>query len=82
MTTSPLDEKNCQAKARGLLAAIQASISVFFPRRDPIVAWLNSFISRSTQKGFILGETEADDLTELEKFLRKYGVRADAIIAA
>lgn len=82
MTTLTTDEKTCQANARGQLAAIQASLSIFFPRRDAIVAWLTSFINRSTQKDFILGETESDDLAELKKYLRAHGVTVETVVAA
>lgn len=83
MNTSTTSERNGQAEASELLTVIQRSLTVFFPRRDEVVAWLNDFIRRSGRRGFILDETDSDNLTELEKFLRAYGVlKPDAFVAA
>jgi hypothetical protein len=61
-------------KALSLQSDIQQAAATLLPRREPILDWLKAFLSRAGQKGYILGETEADDLNSLEAFLREYGV--------
>jgi hypothetical protein len=56
--------------ARQLLADIVGSPSVWLPRRDAVTDWLNQFLTRATQPAYALGDTEAEDLTALDTFLR------------
>jgi hypothetical protein len=57
--------------ARQLLADIVGAPTVWLPRREVVTDWLNQFIARAAQPAFVLGETEAEDLTALDQFLRK-----------
>jgi hypothetical protein len=60
--------------ARSLRADILAAPTIWLPRRDIIVDWLNGFLQRAEKPSYDLGETEAADLTALEQFLRKKNV--------
>lgn len=57
--------------ARQLLAEIVAAPTVWLPRREVISDWLNQFVTRATAPAYVLGDSEADDLTALDQFLRK-----------
>lgn len=57
-------------QARGLRADILGAPTVWLPRREILLEWLNGFLSRSGKAKYELGETEASDLTELDQFLR------------
>ena len=61
-------------QARSLRADILAAPTVWLPRRDIIVDWLNGFLLRAEKPTYNLGDTEAADLTALEQFLRKRNV--------
>jgi hypothetical protein len=61
-------------QARALRADILAAPTVWLPRRDIIMDWLNGFLQRAEKPSYDLGETEAADLTALEQFLRKKNV--------
>ena len=67
-------ETSDSLKALALQSDIQNAPATLLPRREPILDWLKAFLSRASQKGYILGETEADDLNSLDAFLRAYGV--------
>ncbi len=56
--------------ARALRADILASPGVWLPRREIVLEWLEKFLQRVAVVNYDLGETEADDLIELDKFLR------------
>ena len=56
--------------ARTLQADILASPDIWLPRRDDLLQWLNEFMGRAKAPSFELGETEAEDLTTLDHFLR------------
>ena len=60
--------------ARALRADILAAPAVWLPRREIIVEWLDKFLQRVGTPHYALGETEADDLDALDKFLRKKSV--------
>ena len=62
--------------AQAMQAEIQGAPETVIPRRQPILDWLKEFLLRSDKKGYVLGETEAEDLTALELFLREYKVPA------
>jgi len=66
--------KEIQTQARALLADIAGPPATSLPRRATIVDWLNAFLVRTDKKGYVLGETEAADLNELDQFLRTYDV--------
>jgi hypothetical protein len=66
--------KEIQTQARALLADIEGAPTTSLPRRETIVDWLNAFLVRTDKKGYVLGETEAADLNELDQFLRTYDV--------
>lgn len=57
--------------ARQLRADILAAPAVWLPRREVVLDWLNAFVLRAEVAAYSLGETEADDLTALDQFLRK-----------
>ena len=63
-----------RSHAQAMQAEIQGAPETIIPRRQPILDWLKEFLLRSDKKGYVLGETEASDLTALELFLREYGV--------
>lgn len=65
-----------RSQATAMQSEIQGAPENLFPRRQPILDWLRDFLVRSDKKGYVLGETEADDLTALNLFLREYGVPA------
>ena len=70
------DGASKRTHAQAMQAEIQGAPEIVIPRRQPILDWLKEFLLRSDNKGYVLGETEADDLTSLELFLREYGVPA------
>ena len=57
--------------ARALRADILAAPDIWLPRREILLEWLEGFVGRSETTRYELGPTEAADLTELERFLRK-----------
>jgi len=64
--------------ARALRADIMASPNVWLPRRDKLIEWLDGFLTRSESPKYELEETEAADLTALDRFLRVQQVPAAA----
>lgn len=60
--------------ARALRADILAAPGVWLPRREILLDWLDKFLQRVALANYELGETEADDLAALDKFLRKRSV--------
>lgn len=66
------------AHARSLRADILAAPHVWLPRRDVLLEWLNGFLLRVEKPSYELADTEADDLTALEHFLRKKKIPAAA----
>ena len=62
--------------ARALQSDILAAPGVWLPRRDILLQWLENFLQRVAAPKYELGETEAEDLAALEKFLRKKSVPA------
>ncbi|HVS51194.1 MAG TPA: hypothetical protein VHD62_02470 [Opitutaceae bacterium] len=59
------------AHAHALQADISAAPEVWLPRREILLEWLEKFLQRVAAPDYELGETEADDLAALDKFLRK-----------
>ena len=59
------------SQASALRADVLAAPTVWLPRREVLLDWLNGFLSRAKTPDYDLGETEAADLAALEKFLRK-----------
>ncbi len=57
--------------ARALRADILATPDVWLPRREILLEWLEGFLGRAETSRYELGPTEATDLTELDRFLRK-----------
>ena len=49
---------------------ILASPDVWLPRREDLLGWLNAFVQRAEAPSYELGETEAADLSALDRFLR------------
>lgn len=60
--------------ARSLRADVLAAPDVWLPRREILLEWLNGFLRRSEKPAYDLGETEAEDLTALDLFLRKRNI--------
>jgi|LakMenEpi03Aug12_release.lakeMendotaPanAssembly.Ray.scaffolds.fasta_scaffold1347201_2 hypothetical protein len=56
--------------ARSLRADILAAPSVWLPRREVLVQWLDGFLLRARAPAYALEETEAADLKALDLFLR------------
>ena len=69
------------SQARALLADVLAAPTVWLPRREVLLDWLNGFLSRAKMPDYDLGETEAADLAALEKFLRKKKVPVATLAA-
>ncbi len=57
--------------ARALRADILAAPGVWLPRREILLDWLNAFLLRAEKPRFQLDESDANDLTALDQFLRK-----------
>ena len=68
------EDKNHQTHARSLLADIEGAPGTILPRRETIVEWLNGYLLRTDRRGYVMDPTEADDLIELDKFLRLHAV--------
>jgi hypothetical protein len=62
--------------ARQLRADIAAAPDVWLPRRDILITWLDTFLTRIAAPKSVLGETDAADLVALERFLRHQKVPA------
>jgi hypothetical protein len=62
--------KTYQTYATSLLADIQAVAKNDLPRREVILDWLDEFLLRSKKRGFVMGQTDVDDLTALDLFVR------------
>jgi hypothetical protein len=62
------------AQARDLRAAILAAPTVWLPRREILVEWLNVFLLRAAVPGAELEESDTSDLDALDRFLRKQHV--------
>ena len=58
-------------QARALRADILAAPTIWLPRREILLEWLNGFLLRAEKTRYELGETEASDLVALDHFLRK-----------
>jgi hypothetical protein len=72
---TPMQKNNEQlVQARGLRADILAAPTVWLPRRDIIVEWLNTFLLRAATPGAALEESDVSDLVALDRFLRKQHV--------
>jgi hypothetical protein len=74
MKNHTAEEKTNQLLAKSLLADIQGAPTAFLPRRDTLVDWLNAYLLRAARPGYVMDPTEADDLAELEKFIRAHDV--------
>ena len=74
--------KSNQTHAKSLLAGIQGAPETYLPRREIIVDWLNGYLLRSDRRGYVVDPTEADDLIQLDKFLRTHQVPIAARAAA
>jgi len=57
--------------ARALRADILGAPTVWLPRRETMLLWLNAFLKRVEAPKYVLGETETADLVALDQFLRK-----------
>jgi hypothetical protein len=68
--------------ARSLRADIMAAPTVWLPRREILLGWLNAFLLRAEAPGYELGDTEASDLAALDSFLRKKKVPVAAVAVA
>ena len=60
--------------ARALRADIVGAPQVWLPRREAVLEWLDSFLLRAAQPKYELGDSEPDDLTALDRFLRQQDV--------
>ena len=56
--------------ARSLRADILAAPSIWLPRREVLVQWLDGFLLRARAPAYTLEEIEAADLEALDLFLR------------
>ncbi|MGD1029522.1 MAG: hypothetical protein ABSA05_00130 [Opitutaceae bacterium] len=59
------------SRAQAMRDEILAAPDVWLPRRDTLLDWLNAFMKRAEKPSYELGATEADDLTALDRFLRR-----------
>lgn len=60
--------------ARALRDDILAAPSIWIPRRAVLLEWLDGFVRRAEVPAYDLGESEAEDLTALDRFLRTSNV--------
>lgn len=60
--------------ARAMQADILAAPNVWLPRREILLEWLTAFVARAAAPRYELGESEASDLSALDRFLRKLKV--------
>lgn len=63
-----------QTQANALLADIHAVPTIAIPRRETIVAWLTSYLDRSSAPGYGMAVEDSDDLLAVDQFLRDNGV--------
>jgi hypothetical protein len=56
--------------ARQLRADILGSPTVWLPRRDVLLDWLNAFLLRAGRSASALEESDQPDLAALDQFLR------------
>ena len=75
-------ESTHQNHARSLLADIEGAPATLLPRRATIVEWLNTYLARASENGYVTNDAEAGDLIALGKFLRTYEVPATHASAA
>jgi hypothetical protein len=68
------EEATHSTQARALLHDIESAPVTAIPRRDTIIAWLETYLARTSQKGYITDDAEAKDLIALDHFLRTYAV--------
>lgn len=61
-------------QARALREDILGSPTIWLPRREFLLEWLNGFLTRAKAAAYELGETEAHDLDALGEFLRSRDV--------
>jgi hypothetical protein len=59
------------SRAQAMRDEINAAPDVWLPRREILLDWLNAFVQRAEKPSYELGETEAADLTALDRFLRR-----------
>ena len=69
--TSPLMQIQYVTQARSLRTDILEAPTVWLPRREILLDWLNAFLQRAEKPKYELGETEASDLVALDHFLRR-----------
>lgn len=67
-----------QIHAKALLADILGSPATALPRRETLVDWLKSLLSRSHQSGYVADDSESADLIALDRFLRTNDVPSAA----
>jgi hypothetical protein len=73
MKNSP-EETTHHTQAKALLHDIASAPVTAIPRRDTIIAWLETYLARTSEKGHITSDAEANDLIALDQFLRTYAV--------
>lgn len=61
-------------QAKALLNDIEGAHATAIPRRDTIVSWLNTYLARTNQTGYVSNDGEVRDLTALDQFLRSCAV--------
>jgi len=71
-----VEETAHQAHARTLLADMAGAPTSHLPRRATLVDWLNDYLSRASENGYVTNLAEADDLIALDRFLRAHEVPA------
>lgn len=68
------EETTHHTQAKALLNDIESAPVTAIPRRDTIVAWLETYLARTSRKGYVTDEAEAKDLIALDQFLRTCAV--------
>ncbi|MDD2762626.1 MAG: hypothetical protein PHE83_01475 [Opitutaceae bacterium] len=72
------DATTSQTYATSLLADFQAVATKSVPRQEVITDWLADFLLRSKKRGFQMEQSDVDDLTAVDRFLRVNKIPATA----
>lgn len=62
--------KTYQAYASSLHADIKAAVNDGLPRREVLLEWLDDFLLRAKKRSFQMEQTDVDNLTALDQFVR------------
>jgi hypothetical protein len=73
--------KTYQVYATSLHNDIEAAANNGLPRREVLLEWLDDFLLRAKKRSFQMEQTDVDNLTALDQFVRFSGIPATARLA-